>query len=107
MVFGLVIIVGYKVKNYPFKNGSVTDKQKNGHEQVQVSISELYMENCMTCHGNVGQGQSGFLSLQNTKLDVSGIKELISTGKSDMPAFPHIKEPQLSQLAKMVKQFSD
>ena len=58
MVIGLVIIVGYKVEN-----DSVTDKQKNGHELVQVSISELYMENCLTCHGNVGQGQSGFPSL--------------------------------------------
>ena len=63
MVGGLVIIVGYKVKNDPFKNGSVTNKQKNRHELVQVSISELYMENCLTCHGNVGQGQSGFPSL--------------------------------------------
>lgn len=107
ILFGLSIIVIYQVRTNPFKNDSIIKGQRNTYEHSPNSISKLYMENCVTCHGKIGQGQSGFPSLQDTILELEMIKELISTGKGDMPAFPHIKEPQLSQIAKMVKQFSD
>ena len=107
IIIGLIIIVIYKVQSDPFKNDSVIEGRGNMHEHDSDSISELYKENCVTCHGKVGQGQSGFPSLQKIELAMDEIKKLISTGQGNMPAFPHIKEPQLSQLAKMVKQFSD
>ena len=106
LVIGLIVIVIYKVQTDPFNNMSV-DEQGNAMVQKYGSIYSVYQHNCITCHGRDGEGQSGFPSLQRTKLTIDEIRQLISTGRGDMPAFHHITDPQLSQLAEMVKKFSD
>lgn len=71
------------------------------------SIYTIYQDNCLTCHGNNGEAQPGFPSLQKTTLSLEEIKKIIITGRGDMPPFPNITEPQLSQLAELVKRFSN
>ncbi len=106
IVIALIVIVTYKIQTDPFNNASAGG-QGDKLEEDLGPIYTVYQENCVTCHGAAGQGQSGFPSLKQTKLGVDEIKQLITIGRGDMPAFPHINEPQLSQLAEMVKQFSD
>ena len=101
IVVALVVIVTYKIQTDPFNNTSKAG-QENALADELGPIYTVYLHNCVTCHG-----QSGFPSLQKTKLGVDEIKQLITTGRGDMPAFPHITEPQLSQLAEMVKKLSD
>jgi mono/diheme cytochrome c family protein len=103
LITGLAVIVIYKVQTDPFKNDPQAMEQVHSSDPVYM----LYLKNCVNCHGRAGQGQSGFPSLQQTKLNVDEIKQLITTGRGKMPAFPQISEPHLSQLAEMVKQFSD
>lgn len=105
LVIALVVIVTYKIQTDPFNNSSAAGQESALADDMDP-IDMVYQENCVTCHGRAGQGQSGFPSLQKTKLRTDEIKQIITTGRGDMPAFPHISEPHLSQLAEMVKQFS-
>ena len=104
IILGLIVIVTYKIYTDPFKNAQETGVWNSAHNDNL--IYSLYMENCTTCHGREGQGQSGFPSLVDLKLDIDSIKKIILNGQGDMPAFPTIEDPQLSQLAEMIKQFS-
>ena len=106
LIVALVVIVAYKIQTDPFNN---TSSSESGSEMTEElgSIYTVFQHNCLTCHGRNGEGQSGFPSLQKSTLSVDEIKQLISTGRGNMPAFPHITEPQLSELAEMVKKFSE
>jgi len=106
IVIGLVVIVSYKIQTDPFRNNVSAAGQESALTDDFGPIYTVYQDNCLTCHGRAGQGQSGFPSLQKTRMSVNEIKQIINAGRGDMPAFPHITEPQLSELAEMVKQFS-
>jgi mono/diheme cytochrome c family protein len=106
LVIALIVVVTYKIQTDPFNNTASSEQNSEMMEEFG-SIYSVYQHNCLTCHGRNGEGQSGFPSLQKTTFSVEEIKQIITTGRGEMPAFPHIKELQLSQLAEMVKQLSD
>jgi len=107
IVVAAIVIVFYKVGTDPFlniKQNTIGESASNPHQSDP--IINLYVKNCATCHGNFGQGMGGHPSLQTTKLTVDQIKQVIQSGRGQMPAFPGLREPTLTELAKLVKQFS-
>jgi cytochrome c-type biogenesis protein CcmH len=106
ILIALMVVVFYQLSSDPFK------KEASGSGDVVVNphqddaIIGLYARECASCHGTVGQGVAGNPNLQNSRLSLAEIKSIISEGKGAMPAFPQIREPQLSELAELVKQFS-
>ena len=106
ILIGLIVIVIYRTETDPFRDIAFAVEQPDSGDNNDNPIYALYLQNCATCHGRAGQGQSGFPSLQRTQLDVNQIKLLITTGRGQMPSFPNIAEPHLTQLAQLVKQFS-
>lgn len=107
IIIGITVILIYRTQTNPFQNTQSMEKQENINVRISSEIVDLYAENCAVCHGEAGQGLTGYPSIQTSQLDVDEIKVLISSGQGVMPAFPHIQEPQLTQLAEMVKKFSD
>ncbi len=109
LLLALSVIVFYRIKTDPFQQTQRRQQATNTQESAENfhgndPIVALYAQNCSNCHGQVGEGLGSFPSLQNTKLSIEEIKQLIRNGKGDMPPFPGIKDPQLTRLAEFVKQ---
>jgi len=108
MIIALVLIVVYQTQTDPFKNvrPHTHSRQQHNHDAELEAIYAVYMEHCSECHGSQGQGEDDYPDIRNTKMTIEQIKQRIRTGKGDMPDFnDEIKEPMLTRLAQMVKQF--
>ncbi|HID40425.1 MAG TPA: cytochrome c [Calditrichaeota bacterium] len=108
MVIALILIVVYQTQTDPFKNVKTHthNQQQHDHDAELKAIYAVYMKNCSDCHGAEGQGLGGYPDIRDTKMSIEQIKQRIITGKGDMPDFKNeIKEPMLTRLAQMVKQF--
>jgi len=106
LIVALVIVVLYKIKTDPFKNLQPGSAEANEIQHNSGPIIALYNKACASCHGISGQGLAGNPSLGASKLNTEQVKQLIRSGKGNMPAFPGIQEPELSKLAELVKKLS-
>ncbi len=103
----MILIVFYRIETDPFKKFQSAQPKTEAHQHnqdVKTAIM-LYKNNCTNCHGSFGEGMSGNPRLRGTKLSVEQIKEIIKNGKNNMPAFPDIKEPQITKLAELITFF--
>ena len=108
MVIALILIVVYQTQTDPFKNVKPhTHSQAPKNQEAELeAVYALYMEHCSDCHGRNGQGLDGYPDIRNTRMTIEQIKQRIRTGKGEMPDFnDEIKEPMLTRLAQMVKEF--
>jgi mono/diheme cytochrome c family protein len=64
----------------------------------------VFQDNCARCHGASGQGFASYPPLQDNGLTPEQIKHIIRFGQGNMPPFPNIPEPGLTQLAEFVSQ---
>ena len=87
-----VFIVFYQIKAQ--NETSVSD--------LQAHNNTVFQNNCARCHGVSGEGFASNPSLQERDLSPDEIKHIIRFGQGDMPPFPNIKEPQLTNLAEYV-----
>lgn len=101
MVAAFVIIVAFLGLNDPYKRVEKGQVRQNGARSATV----LYAHNCASCHGTMGQGQNGYPSLRQTGLSEEQIARIITNGRGEMPAFPHFSSEEISNLARLVKQF--
>ncbi len=108
MIIAIILIVVYQNQTDPFKNVKphTHSQQQHNHDAELEAIYAVYMDNCYDCHGAEGQGLDGYPDIRDTKMTIEQIKQRIIHGKGDMPDFKdEIKEPMLTRLAQMVKQF--
>jgi mono/diheme cytochrome c family protein len=101
MAAALVIIAAFLGSNDPYKRVGKGQTRQSGVRSATV----LYAHNCASCHGTTGQGQNGYPSLQKTNLTEEQIAQVIINGRGEMPAFPHFSSEDVSNLARLVKQF--
>ena len=109
-LLALVLLVVYKLETDPLKHFQLSAPGQNhqhthDHENEITAIYALYKQNCLDCHGPFGGGLGSYPFINKTELNIDQIKELIQNGKGEMPAFRNIKEPELTKLAELVKQF--
>jgi hypothetical protein len=109
LIVALCLIVFYQVSTDPFsdiKQIQQTESHIHGQENVPkmnfTAEMKTYGDMCAGCHGKIGEGASGFPSLQNLNLSLDEIKDIIVNGKGNMEGLSHIKEPMLTKLAKFV-----
>ncbi len=100
MVAAFVIIAAFLGLNDPYKKAAGQVRQGGAR-----SATVLYAHNCASCHGAMGQGQNGYPSLRQTGLSEEQIARIITNGRGEMPAFPHFSSEEISNLARLVKQF--
>ena len=108
MIIAVLLILVYLIQTDPFKNVKphTHNQQKLTQGAELEAIYAVYMDNCFDCHGSRGQGLDGYPDIRDTEMTIEQIKQRIMTGKGDMPDFKdEIKEPILTRLAQMVKQF--
>ncbi|KGP73576.1 cytochrome c551 [Pontibacillus yanchengensis] len=71
------------------ENGGDSSEDAGGDSGGEVNTAEaekLYKQNCASCHANDLSGNVGpSLKQVGSKLDKSGIKEIIINGKGSMP----------------------
>ena len=72
--------------------------------QLQEHNQTFFQENCARCHGTSGEGFASYPPLHGNNLSAEEIKQIIRFGRGDMPPFPNIQEPKLTQLAEYVSQ---
>jgi quinoprotein glucose dehydrogenase len=73
------------------------------NEDMEMSAGRnLFQGNCATCHGLDRKGQRPFPSLIHIgdKLTAQDIRERITNGKGQMPAFPNLSTEQLNAVIK-------
>lgn len=80
----------------------VSSKSNIFKSEPELIARALYQDNCVKCHGDEGEGAATFPDIRKKAYDLDKVKILISHGAGEMPAFPKIKEPDLSYLAKYV-----
>jgi cytochrome c len=106
LICALVIIVFYKLETDPLKK-----IQSEKFETIQTENNTnptiaLYNKLCASCHGISGDGKAGNPSLGASGLNSEQIIQLIQLGKGNMPAFPNIEEPELSNLVQYIQELT-
>ncbi len=89
-----VLIIFYQIKT----------ENKTTISQFKVYNLAVYQDNCARCHGTTGEGFDSNPSLQGNNLSPEEVRHIIRFGRADMPSFPNIQEPNLTQLAELVSQ---
>ncbi|MDB5002597.1 MAG: Quinoprotein glucose dehydrogenase [Mucilaginibacter sp.] len=95
---GLVFIIGqdhpsvYSIKKY------VETRSPNVADQT-ARAKIIYIQNCQGCHGVERTGAAGpNIVTAGTKLTLESLKILLSTGKGQMPGFPHLNETDIADI---------
>lgn len=94
MLISAVALVFYQV-NYQSVPPSAAVEQP----AASGSVAAIYQQNCARCHGANGEGMAMNPPLKGRNLPIEHILHIVQDGKGTMPAFPGIKEPQLTELA--------
>ena len=96
IIVAVVIFIIYEVKTI---SGSQQAEMK---DDVSPQVLSVYQNNCARCHGKDGEGYDTKPVLHNNNHTIEEIKNIVNNGLDEMPAFPTIKEPILTDLAKYV-----
>ena len=99
ILLAIVLVVGMFIVFYQIKAQNETTVSS-----LEEHHMALFQENCARCHGTAGEGFSSYPALQDNSLSVEEVKHVIRYGQGDMPPFPNIQEPKLTQLAEFVSQ---
>lgn len=84
--------------------GCTTAQASDYTPSAELSGTQIFTETCAGCHGSAGNGKFGFLlKLTSSTLTSNEVSNKITKGGSLMPAYPNIKEKQLSELTAYVK----
>ncbi|CAN5483323.1 hypothetical protein BH23BAC1_BH23BAC1_37960 [soil metagenome] len=84
-----------------------TKEQIQARERKLALASEgagLFVKNCQACHGPEGAGQLG-PSIMNlsSRMSYSDFKNVVNTGRGEMPAFPQFEEEEIKDLFKFLE----
>jgi len=80
-----------------------------GGAQTQVqSGRQIYESNCLSCHGSDRKGSPPAIpGLANLDLNRPELRTVIMGGRNSMPAFRHLRAPEISALAAYVRSAPD
>ena len=87
-----LVIIGYQI----FSGSDIFKSEP------ELTGRAVYQNHCANCHGASGGGAATFPDIRETAYSEDQIRHLIQHGRGEMPAFPDIKEPDLSYLVKYV-----
>lgn len=72
-------------------------------KSMGLGNSVVYVKNCQSCHGADLAGLSGPTLLGiNNRLNLNNFKQVIISGRGQMPAFPALKDSEIDELYKYV-----
>ena len=103
-LLAVIVVVGLFFVIYQVKTFSGTQQAATSNKISAKTIS-TYQENCLRCHGKKGQGYDIKPELQNISYSIEEIKNIVRAGLDEMPAFPTIKDPVLTELAEYISDF--
>jgi len=95
----IVLVVAVFIVFYQIKAQNETTVS-----EFQTHNLAVFQDNCARCHGVSGEGFASYPSLQGNGLTPEQVKQIIRFGQGNMPPFPNIPEPKLTQLAEFVSQ---
>lgn len=74
-------------------------QEKNNSMRVSRGNSLIYQQNCAACHGQDREGITGpsLLNL-NQRMNIKDFKQVLISGRGDMPSYAHLKEEELDDL---------
>lgn len=80
-----------------------TREEIENQEKEETALVEggaaVYLQNCQACHGANREGLAGPSLLNLTeRLSYKDFKQVVSTGRGEMPAFTHFNEEELKDL---------
>lgn len=103
-VCSLVLLTGLFV--YSCGGSEVNSKDDaTGTKEVAASGSQLYMDNCVVCHGQDGKaGMSGATDLSTSVLSHQNTVDVIANGRNAMRAFSNqFSKEEIEVIAKHVE----
>jgi quinoprotein glucose dehydrogenase len=95
---GLMFIMG---QDYPsiYTIRKYTERQFPAQGDQTAIAKALYTQNCQGCHGADRTGSAGpNIVTAGEKINLEGFKALLSTGKGQMPGFPHLSDAEVAAL---------
>jgi cytochrome c5 len=92
----ILILSGLIIMSYLSSSG--TDFYTIFSDDLSSAGATLYQDNCAKCHGTEGEGVASSPDIRSTKRTKQQIKQLITHGVGEMPAFSNFTETELDQL---------
>jgi quinohemoprotein ethanol dehydrogenase len=98
-----------KINVSPVKKSSENEKQKaseqNKEEDITTATGEnIYIGNCLACHGNQGAGGHNGPNLQDSAMDLEAIIHQVENGGGGMPAFKDtLSKDEIKAVSEYVK----
>lgn len=85
-------------------NNAAENGDNNGNGETTADGEEIYKGNCMTCHGDEGQGTSGpALKGDDFAADHDNVVKQVKEGGGGMPAFEdQLSEDEIDAVAKYI-----
>lgn len=82
-----------------------TKTDSSGNAPVAISGSQLYMDNCVVCHGVDGKaGMSGATDLATSVLSHQNTVDVIANGRNGMRAFSNqFSKEEIEAIAKHIE----
>lgn len=95
---GLMFITG---QDYPsiYTIRKFAERQAPNFADQTARAQALYTQNCAGCHGADRSGAAGpYIVTAGAKVDLEAFKALLSSGKGQMPGFPHLSDQEVAAL---------
>ncbi|HLQ71655.1 MAG TPA: cytochrome c [Bacillota bacterium] len=85
-------------------NTGANNGNDNGGGETTADGQEIFSENCMSCHGEAGEGASGpALQGDDFAADLDSVIDQVKEGGSGMPAFEgDLSEDEIEAVSKYV-----
>lgn len=81
--------------------------EEKGSKSMGLGNSVVYVKNCQACHGADLSGASATTLLGiNSRLNLNDFKQVVISGRGEMPAFPALSESEIEELYKYVESSS-
>lgn len=96
---GILYVINIDYPSFYGKLQTLSEIQSTGEQQLGSGQSAVYVKNCQACHGIDMGGMSG-PSLINlgARLALPDFKQLMRSGRGDMPAFSDFEESEIESL---------